>query len=148
MRINTQRYSEAINMLYSHTDFYIGGLEDTTRLARSIPAQRLDAIYSIHLNVWYQPFQYGSVSESGPTWEACCRTIAGMRGLRELRVHINFALPVNVSCPSLSQILHPLRAVTGARIFEVYVPGSGEEKARAFLDAPFVFKSAPSGTYD
>ena len=119
-------------------------MESIALLPQSIPPHHLNAITSIQMDLWYNLAPYsGDTYQFHDEWEACWCIVADMQGLHELRVNIDAVVPLNSPRVPLWQILDPLRAVKGARIFEVSVIGSEEEKAMDFVDAPFVFKSVP-----
>ena len=123
-------------------------------LSYSILTHRLNAIRSVQLSwsfFWplYLPSE-GVVAAAFPphneeTWEKTWSIIAGMTGLRILKVkllvHDSW---VGRSVHSEATLLAPLRAVKGLEVFEVEVswPDQGGGYTTALNDVPYKIKRA------
>ncbi len=131
-------YSEAIDMLYSCNVFEFQDLETIFQLPRRILPHRLNLIASIQVDLSYmEALQFNQSCDHFPKeWESCWRIIAELQGLRELRVDINMFFELYKPHIPLKTILDPLRAVKGAKIFEVSIHGT-MEAITEFWDAPF-----------
>lgn len=125
-------------MLYSRNIFEFQDSESIFQLPRWMLPQRLNSIASVQVDLWYlKGLPFNQLCDRFPEeWEWCWRIIAGMRGLRELRVDIHLLLePYKPHIP-LKTILDPLKAVKRPKIFKVNIHGT-IEKVTGIGDAPF-----------
>lgn len=130
-------------MLYSQNVFFFNQLDAVLNFSSTILPQRLHTIRSLRLR-WYFTFPFHSDFGSDvpslrlhpphdeATWAKVWGIIAGMQGLRDLRVHIWSGFNITTSTIE-ARILEPLRAVKGMETFEVKVPWEGNYE----MEAPF-----------
>ncbi|KAI9800270.1 MAG: hypothetical protein M1833_003384 [Piccolia ochrophora] len=139
-------YSEAITILYAHTTFDLAGLDSLLFLSSTILPQRLNTIRSIDL-FWDFRYLDSPYSDTArpfdfphdvATWERAWRVLAGMEGLRELKVML-VDNDWTLDRVTEEKIFQPLRAVTQPTVFEVDVRWPASE-GLLLEDVPFRIK--------
>ena len=144
---SSRSYSETISLLYTQNIFDLNGLESILVLSHTILPQRLNSITSLRLTwAFFQSFRGGRLEggwaeawRAGPpgyylapyqkalfpgdeaTWKACWAVIAGMQGLRDLRVWLAMSPATEMPAAVEKDMLSPLRRVGPKRIFKIRV---------------------------
>ncbi|KAJ9641995.1 hypothetical protein H2201_004530 [Coniosporium apollinis] len=146
------KYSESINILYTHNTFSLNDLDSLRYLSSTLIPPRLALIKTLHLHWSFTEPLYDIVHElfrdaglytslypphDEATWEECWRIISTqMTGLREIRVAITDG-PGRWDETQERKMLEPLRKVnmSSGGSFEIALPWQGTY--RHARDAPF-----------
>lgn len=141
-----QIYSEAIEILYSKNTFSMLHLGRLLHFSFTVLPQRMNAIRSLELG-WYlnsiYPYDTGCTwnSQNPPapydktTWERAWAILAGMDGLRNLRVDLVGRWMAPLPLEAELRMLSPATKVVNPRVWDLRLdwPNTGAQ----FEDAPF-----------
>lgn len=164
------RYSEAIDILYSQNTFDFNHIDTILSLSTTILPRRLHSIHHLHLQwtvralTWMD--SYPPYDES--TWLRLCRTLSAspstlistssssgniyndtphMPGLTNLHITLRAAADSSSFYPGEKKLLDPLRLICQPRVFRVYFPWAlREDMVVSLNDAPFALRT-PSGEW-
>ena len=118
--------------MYTNNTFDLNGLETALLLSYTLLPQRLNSITSLRLTwAFFQSFLGSDPTRNPPrkalfrgdeaTWKACWKVIAGMQGLRDIRIWLAMSPAVEMPKKVERQMLAPLALVGRKRIFKVRV---------------------------
>lgn len=132
-------------MLYTHNVFEIVDPDNIFRLSRTILPHRLNSIRSLSFNMQFtndyraQPMSFSSASfsEDLDTWVRTWAVIAGMKGLRNLRVSLG-AWWFNMDPDIEARLFYSMAQVTSPTSFTVRVSWRGGDMAAHMANMPFV----------
>ena len=135
LRTCRQIYTEGVDLLYSQNTFDFNGPESLISLSTTVLPQRLDALGSLQMTWTFfrtefffqtQAFDTEKVLLAGDDaiWKACWQVIAGMKGLKDIRIWLSMSPANELSRRSELELLMPLAQIEPKRLFEVRVSWS------------------------
>lgn len=118
-------YSESISLLYSRNTFDFDQRESLYSLSLTIVPSRFNVIRSVRLHHLTNPADF-DLPDVWALWNQIWGIIAGMQGLRELRIGFaarGFGRVADMAEVGVEErVLGPLRGVRQTSVFEVEVP--------------------------
>jgi hypothetical protein len=150
VQLIVNRYSEAVQTLYSKNIFHFYDPGDIRHFGRALLLQRLNEVHSITMD-WERPFSIFNPANTIPrqgneewkAWRDTWSIIASMKGLKELRVILKSHKLFVVSQARRMKMCVPMMGIQDVRVFELIIPWDDNGDWAFAANAPFTIVKSP-----